>query len=173
MNSIDILLIIPLLFGAINGFRKGLILEIASLIALALGIYGALHFSDFTSFYLKDHLSISENALGLTSFALTFIIIVIAVHLLGKFLNKIIQIAALGFINRLAGLLFGLIKFLLLLIVVLFLFETLNNKFNWVSNESLGNSILYEPIIEIAKPLKDWLTSSDYSNIELPTPLLP
>ena len=173
MNSVDILLIIPLIFGAINGFRKGLILEIASLVALAFGIYGALHFSDFTSYYLKDQINLSENALGLTSFALTFMLIVIGVHLLGKFLNKIIQLAALGLLNRLAGMLFGLTKFLLMLIVFLFLFETLNSKFNWVSSQSLSNSILYYPIIDIANPLKDWLISGDYTKMEIVNPLLP
>ena len=47
MNYIDIILAIPLVWAVYRGFTKGFIIEIASLIAMVLGVYGAIHFSYF------------------------------------------------------------------------------------------------------------------------------
>ncbi|UOQ75743.1 CvpA family protein [Hymenobacter sp. 5516J-16] len=37
MSALDILLLIPLGIGAVKGYRRGLLLEVASLLALVLG----------------------------------------------------------------------------------------------------------------------------------------
>jgi membrane protein required for colicin V production len=44
LNLLDIIILIPLLLFAYNGYKKGLIIEIATLIALVLGIYASIHF---------------------------------------------------------------------------------------------------------------------------------
>ena len=49
MNKIDILLLVILAFGAVRGFMRGVIIEMASLLAIVIGIYGAIHFSFFTA----------------------------------------------------------------------------------------------------------------------------
>ena len=61
MSKIDIILIIPLLWGAFMGFRKGLVLELASLVGLILGIYGAIKFCDFTAEKLIEYVEVSEE----------------------------------------------------------------------------------------------------------------
>ena len=45
MNYFDIIFVIPLLWGAYKGFSKGFVLEIASFVALGLGVWGGLKFS--------------------------------------------------------------------------------------------------------------------------------
>ena len=49
ISPLDIVLAIPLLWGAIRGFRKGFILELTALAALFLGAYAALFGSDLAS----------------------------------------------------------------------------------------------------------------------------
>lgn len=44
MNWIDFVIIALLVFGLIQGFIDGLIIEVAELAALVLGIWGAIHF---------------------------------------------------------------------------------------------------------------------------------
>ena len=73
MNYIDIILAIPLLWAIYMGFTKGFIIEITSLIALFLGVYGAIHFS----YYISDSMKLSSAYSPLISFAITFLIIVI------------------------------------------------------------------------------------------------
>ena len=87
MSQIDIILIIPLLWGAVMGFKKGLVLELASLVGLVLGIYGAIKFSDYTAEKLKQYVEITQEWLGLISFLVTFVLIVFAVFLAVDFAN--------------------------------------------------------------------------------------
>ena len=60
MNYIDIAIVGLVIFGAVKGFSKGFIIEAASLIALILGLIGALLFSStvgtlLESFIDADH----------------------------------------------------------------------------------------------------------------------
>ena len=109
MNYVDIILVVPLLWGAYKGFKKGLVIELISLIALALGIWGAVHFSDFASNLLSD--SIDQKYLSLTAFMVTFITIVVLVYFIGKLMEKVVDIVQLKFVNKLLGACFGLLKF--------------------------------------------------------------
>jgi membrane protein required for colicin V production len=146
MNIIDIILLVFLLFGFVRGFIKGFFVELASLVALVAGIYGAIHFSYLFEELLVGWVSWEEKYIELTAFALTFIIIVLAISLLGKLLTKISNIMALGLVNKLLGALFGLLKTGLLLSVVLLFFAILNDDGRFVEEEKLENSILYQPV---------------------------
>jgi membrane protein required for colicin V production len=96
MNIFDIVIAVILIIAFVRGFIKGFFVEIASLIALIGGVYGAIHFSYFAANILKKYVDWSENYIALTAFAVTFIIIVIAVSSLGKVLTKMANFAALG-----------------------------------------------------------------------------
>ena len=59
MNILDIIIAIILLVFGIKGLTKGLIIEIVSLLAFGIGIYGAMHFSDFTAETMTDYIEIN------------------------------------------------------------------------------------------------------------------
>lgn len=101
MNYFDYILIVPVLYGLYRGFTKGLILELASLVALVAGIYGAMHFSSITFGYLSEVLEIEAAYLQLASYGLTFLLIVLTITLTGKILTMLVKLVALGFLNRL------------------------------------------------------------------------
>jgi membrane protein required for colicin V production len=135
-----------LLYGFYRGFTKGLIIELASLLALTLGIYGALHFSSFTFEFLSHYVEIKTVYLQLASYGLTFIIIVMLISLTGKILTMLIKLVALGFINRMMGAIFGGIKVLLILAVFISFFDRFNKQFGMVNDEILSSSLMYKPI---------------------------
>ena len=163
MSQIDIILIIPLLWGAVMGFKKGLVLELAALVGLILGIYGAIKFSDYTAEKLKLYVDITQEWLGLISFLVTFVLIVFAVFLAARLLNKALKLVALGFVNRILGLLFGTLKFALIISTVLYFFENINRKFEFVENDFANDSILYEPIKLATAPFKELLEDFEIS----------
>ena len=114
MNYLDIIIAIILLLFGVKGFRKGLIIEVVTLLAFAVGIYGAMHFSDFTAEHLKEFMEINPKYLNTTAFVLTFILLVILVNIIGRMVTKLIQAMNLGFFNILGGALFGMAKGVLL-----------------------------------------------------------
>ena len=143
MNSLDYILLIPLLYGLYRGFTKGLIIELASLLALTLGIYGAMHFSSLTFEFLSDYVEIKTVYLQLASYGLTFLIIVMLISLSGNILTMLIKLVALGFINRMMGAIFGGIKVLLILSVFISFFDRFNKQFGMVNQEILTSSLMY------------------------------
>lgn len=150
MNSFDVIIAVLLLFGFVRGLFKGLFVEVASLVALVGGVYGAIHFSSAVSAFLKTYVSWEENYTLLGAFAITFIGIVVSVSLAGKILTKIASFAALGWINKFLGGVFGCLKIALILSVALGFFMKMNNALPFVSKEQLNRSVLVEPIQKLA-----------------------
>ena len=146
MNSLDYILFIPLLYALYRGFTKGLIIELASLLALILGIYGALHFSSFIFEFLSDYFQIKTVYLQLVSYGLTFLIIAVLISFTGKILTMLIRLVALGFINRMMGAIFGGIKALLILSVFISFFDRFNKQFGMVNEDILTSSLIYNSI---------------------------
>ena len=115
-SYIDLVILIPLLYGMYKGFTKGLILSLATLLGLFLGIYGGVKFSHITAQFLLRYFEID---VPLIAFSVTFLMLLVGVYLLGKILSKFIDVLALGFFNKVAGALFGVSKVVLILLVLL------------------------------------------------------
>jgi membrane protein required for colicin V production len=149
MGILDIVLGLLLIYGLYKGLKNGLFVEIASIIALVAGLYGAIHFSYIAGDYLSKNMEWNERYINIASFIITFIIIVLVVQLAGKFLTKIADFAMLGLLNKLAGAIFGALKVAVILGALLVFFERANSSVNLVKSETLEESTLYEPIKEI------------------------
>ena len=139
-SYIDLIILIPILYGLYKGFTKGLILSLATLLGLMLGVYGGVKFSHLTANFLFEQFQID---IPLVAFSVTFLVLVIGVYLLGKLLSKFIDVLSLGFLNKLAGAVFGVGKIVLILSVLLMLFENLNQKFNLIEERQISKSQLY------------------------------
>lgn len=168
MNYIDIILGLLLLFAAINGFRKGLISELASLAALILGIWGAIEFSYITSDFLTENFNLETEYLNIVSFIGTFIVIVILVHIVGNSVNKLIEVAQLGVLNKLVGLAFGILRSALVLSIILAVFDKIDEDVEILSQEAKTESRLYEPVRTLAPSIfpfiQNWVDSKDAEN---------
>ena len=146
MGVIDIVLGALILFGLVRGFMKGLFVEVASLVALVAGVYGAIHFSNFAAEFLQTKTEWNEKTINITAFAITFVVIVLAIGLAGKALTKLADFAALGIINKLAGGVFGALKIALILSVVLNIFDKFNNTITLLDTDTKEASALYKPV---------------------------
>lgn len=161
MSIIDIVLGSLLLFGLIRGGMKGLFVEIASLVALVLGVYGAIHFSGFAAQFLESKVDWNEKTINIVAFATTFVIIVLVISLAGKALTKLADFAALGILNKLLGGVFGALKIGLILSVLLIVFNKMNNTLPFMEKKDLEESMLYEPVKSIAPMIFPTLIKSD------------
>ena len=150
MNFIDAIIIIILAFAVIRGFTNGLVKEVASLAALILGIWGAIKFSDFTAGKLYDYFNMTGKYVGIISFVVTFGIIAIVIHFIGVLLDKLLEAVALGFVNRLLGMVFGLIKSVLILSLRLAITICEDLWDEQPFDNEFEKSRLYNPISEIA-----------------------
>lgn len=168
INLLDILILVPLLFWAYQGYKKGLIISLASLAALILGLYFAFYFSDYTAGKLTEYFTISEKYLAIISFIVTFVVVVLAVILVGNILQKFIDILLLGFLNKAAGAVFGVFKGALYLSVLFFLINYFDPGHHLIKEETRSKSLLYGPVESVAPALYSWL-HLDNLNLELPS----
>ena len=150
MAVIDIVLGALLLFGLVRGFMKGLFVEVASLVAMIAGVYGAIHFSYFVAEFLQSRTEWNEKTINITAFAITFVLIIIIIALAGKALTKLADFASLGILNKLLGSVFGALKIGLILSVLLIVFNKMNNSITFIDEGHIKDSILYEPVKSIA-----------------------
>ena len=150
MIIVDIILVALFILAGFAGYKKGFVGELASLAGLLLGIWGAIKFSDYTASMLKEHLNMTTEYLPLIAFAITFVLIVIAVHFLGKIVEGIFEMAFLGFANSILGVVFGVLKTAFILSVVLVILEKADIKMNFLPKDIAEKSLFYRPIQRLA-----------------------
>jgi membrane protein required for colicin V production len=150
MNWIDFVIIILLVFGLARGFINGFIKELASLLALILGIWGAIKFSAFTAEKLYDYFDMAGQYVGIISFLITFIIIVVVIHFIGMIVDKFVEKISLGVLNSLLGLVFGVFKTALILSVIFTVLNAIDAKHHFLPKKRIEDSRLYNPIADIA-----------------------
>ena len=100
VNILDLVFGGLIIYGGFKGFRKGVIVELASLLALVLGIYGAIHFSGYVADQLANYIDWDKRYVDLAAFGLTSIGIIFGVSLLGKMLTSIAKLVLLNGVNR-------------------------------------------------------------------------
>lgn len=150
MNSVDIVIVIILALAFISGFKRGLLQTITSLVGLVLGIYCTFHFSHFAGGFVAAAFHWSEETTRWVSFALTFLVVIFLAHLVGKIVTKVIDIVALGLLNKLLGGFFSVVQYALILSVIFMFFSTQNFSGYIISEEKKEQSMLYEPIASLA-----------------------
>ena len=150
MNYIDIVIAVILIAFGMGGWKKGIIREATTLLGLALGLYGAFHFSDFTAAKLLEYVEIEPKYLGLVAFVVTFVVLAILVNLLGKLVANIVKSLDLGFIDKLGGFLVGLAKGLLICSLFVMVLNVLKLT-QVVKEDTREESILY-PYVEKTVP---------------------
>ena len=160
MNFIDLLILIPLLIAAWKGFKRGFIIEIFIVLALLVGIYCGIHFSDYTSDLIKDKLNVTFIYLPLISFALTFIVIAVGIYFTGKMLEKVIKIAQLSLLNKLGGVFFSVVKTLYFMSTLFLLIASVQEKTEIIPTATLNESLLYTPVSKLSLATIPYLKES-------------
>ena len=153
MNYIDLVLGIFLIIAAIQGFRKGFIIEFASLAALILGIWGGIKFSDLTAGFITKYTGYTSEYLSTIAFFVTFIIIIILIHTMAKMLDNVVKAVFLGFLNRLAGIIFGVLKTAVILSVLLLFFDEVDENVHLLPSNQKQESQIYGPMKSVVPTL--------------------
>lgn len=168
VNLLDIILAVPLIFFGYHGYRKGFIIEATSLAAFILGLFFAFYFSNFTAGILKEYFTIQTKYMAAIAFVVTFVVVLLIVLLVGKIVEKFIDILLLGFLNKLAGGVFGVLKGALFLSIIIFVINYFDASHSIIKQKAKDNSVLYKPIESIAPALYSWLRLKNF-NFNIPS----
>ena len=120
---IDIVFVILMIIACIKGYKKGLVIALFSIIAFIIGIAAALKFSAIVAKWIDGHASVSAKWLPFISFAIVFFVIVLLVNWGGKLIEKTFQMAMLGWVNRIGGMVFYVALYIIIFSILLFYAE--------------------------------------------------
>lgn len=149
MNVFDIVILILLIFGFIRGVFKGFVLGISSFLGIVVSIYIARYFATPAVRFVESLFGVSQNISPSIGFLITFLAALLLFHFIAVLIDKFVSLVALGWLNKLLGGLFFLIKYLFIISVFFSFFHNANNYLGMVSDEKLEESKLYNPVRKI------------------------
>ena len=121
MNPFDILIIVILGYSLVRGLFRGLVKELSSIVGVLGGFYAAYTYYNVLA-GLLSRLIHDISYLNILSFLLIFCGVLIIVGVLSVIIKYLLNIAFLGWIDRIGGVVFGVLKGVL---IVSILFITL------------------------------------------------
>ena len=137
---IDLVFAALIMMAIFKGYQKGLIIAVFSIIAFILGLAAALKLSTVIADYLKESVSVSARWLPFIAFALVFFAVIILVRLGAKLIEKAFQIALLGWVNRIGGILLYAALYIIILSIFIFYAE----KLTLLKPATIQSSLTYE-----------------------------
>lgn len=164
INYFDIIVLIPVLWFGYKGFTKGFVIEIASVAALLLGLWGGIKLSSYLTVIMTDNFGWESAYNPLIAFGVVFIVIVIFVHLIARLIDKLVKSVSLSFFNRIAGALFGAAKVVLIISIIILMFNKVDERSDFITDEFKEGSLLYKPIAGIAPAILPVVEKIDYKN---------
>lgn len=142
MEILDILLILPLIYGAWKGFQKGFIMELFTILALFVGLYAAFNFSDRFSKYMEFGKS-THSYMPAISFIVLFLLVGAMVYFGGKTLEQILKIVQLSTFNKIVGAILGIIKWLYLTACILVFLVSFDKEEKIIKRSNKEKSFMY------------------------------
>lgn len=146
INFFDIITLLIALWAVVAGWRRGVILQLCSLIGIVLSIYLSSRYATTVG----EFLGMNDDWKAPGGFIVVAILTLIAVALVGRLLRKVVEVVGLGVVDILLGIAISLLKWLLLLSAVYSVFATLNRSTNMVDDDILKNSKSFYPVTRIA-----------------------
>jgi membrane protein required for colicin V production len=147
MNWLDILILVPMIWGAFKGLVKGIVAEGLSII----GIIGGLFIANKFSGLLAETLNWNNRFSGILAFVVLMAFVLLLVYVIIRVMNKSLETIKLQWLNKLGGMVFGAIKWALVFSVVLYLWDLIDEAYPVFKSNTKKESKLYPIVSAIGK----------------------
>ena len=149
MNWLDVVLLLPLLVGLVRGLMRGLISEIIAIVVVILGVVGAKLWAPAFSKWILAQFAWPQGVCDVVAYTLIFLGIAIVLSILARLLTKFMRAIHLGWANRLFGGVFGVCKYGLLVLIVVFIMQKTNESFHWLDESPVvKSSVVYPQMVK-------------------------
>ena len=151
MAILDIILLLCFVPAIVSGISKGFVKQVVDLAAILVAAWAAFHFSTVLGGWPGRYITLEPSILNVISFVLIIIVAAVLLNLVGTLVTKALQAVSLGFVNRLLGLVFAVLKVAVVLGLLILLFETLNSTLHILKPESTADAVVYNALKEAAE----------------------
>jgi membrane protein required for colicin V production len=136
---LDLIYAVIVILAVLQGYRRGLVVGLFSLVAVIIGLAAAMKFSIVAGKYIGKVIKISDEWLPIISFAVVFLLIVLLIRLGARAIEKTVEMAMLGWVNKIGGILFYVAIYTIVFSVLLFYAE----QMKLLQPETINKSVTY------------------------------
>ena len=151
---IDILFFIILFVAIVQGWRKGLILGLFSLVCGLIGLAAAVKLSSVLAAHMKSDLHLSSRWLPVLAFGIVFILVILFIQWLGRLLENLAKLVLLEWLNKLAGIGLFIILYQSVYSIILFY----GTKTEFISKQAIHDSHFYSLIAPLGPSIIRFIT---------------
>lgn len=154
MNWLDVVLVLPIVVGLVRGLMRGFISEIIAFVVVILGVIGARYGAPPFSDWLLCRFAWPKGICDVVAYTIVFLGIAVVLSLLAKLLTRVIRSIHLGWVNRLSGGIFGVCKFGVLVLLVVFVLDKTNTTYHWLDESPVvKSSVVYPYMVQTVHAL--------------------
>lgn len=141
MIWLDIVFLVPLLWGAYSGFKKGLIAQVLGLTSLFAGVWLGVNYQEMVSPFLIE--KVQEKYLSISCFIVLFFSVIILGAITTKIMEKFANFIQLKLINKLVGLILGVLKISSFLVIAVSIIQTWDSQSIMIDQSTKENSLFF------------------------------
>ncbi len=165
MNILDISILVIILFCLIRGGFRGLIKEVSSIVGVFGGFYAAYtYYSHVVLYFSKWIKGLSYQ--NIVSFIIIFCMVYIIISLLGVLIRFLFRVAFLGWVDRLMGACFGVMKGVLIASILLMVLTSFLSKKSMVIKQSKVSPHLVAVSAKLSEVIPDDMKKKFNTNID-------
>lgn len=156
MTVLDCIILCLLITGMVMGFIKGLTKQAFAVLGIILGIIlGTLFYKPFADF-LRETMNMPDRPASIMAFFIILLVVPLICGVLGNLLSKLIHVASLGFIDRILGAAFGLLKYLLIMGLVIMLLDMTGLSEKYINRSERRQSKMYVYVRNVTSFCLQW-----------------
>ena len=145
MNVFDVIIYIALAWALFNGWRKGFLLQLVSLVAVVAGFMIATKYGVEAG----EMLGLDARMAAIVGFLVIFVISLIAITIGGHLLRAVLRLTGLGVADVLLGILFSVLKIGLIVGVLFSWFAALNANYELVEPSTIEQSRWFSSVVNV------------------------
>ncbi len=136
---LDIIFAVIIVLAILKGYQKGLVVGLFSLVTVIVGLAAAMKLSTVVAGYIGKAVKVSDQWLPIISFAVVFFIVLLLIRLGARAIEKTVELVMLGWVNKVAGVIFFAAIYTTVFSVLLFYTE----QMKLIQPETIKTSVTY------------------------------
>ena len=156
MTVLDCIILCILITGMVIGFIKGLTKQAFTVLGLILGIVlGTLFYKPFADF-LRETMNMPDRPASIMAFFIILLVVPLICGVLGNLLSKLIHVASLGFLDRILGAAFGVLKYLIIMGLLIMLMDMTGFSDKYINRSERKQSMMYGYVRNVTSFCLHW-----------------
>lgn len=149
MNVFDIIVYVALAWAVFNGWRRGFLLQMMSLVAVVAALYLSVKYCS----EVGAMLGLDGTTQPIVGFIVIFAVTLILLTIAGYLMRKVFRFAGLGMVDILFDILFSVLKIGVIVSALFAWFAAVNKDYDWASKQTVEESRWFTPISGVVDKL--------------------